>query len=1080
MVWGQTIGVDSMAYFMREGFYSRAIFEGEKNLKNLARNQKPGGLELANALCELGIAQSRGGKPKEAEDNLSQSAQLLKKAGNGRQLEMARVLWAQSYLFRIMGKAQEAEKTIRKSLEIRKKNLGPGHALVAESVQQLGVIEWDLGHYEEAEQLFFQALEMRNRAFGNEAPEVSETCFTLGFLYWEMDKFSDAERYFNQSLSIRKAKLQPFHPDLGTTYNNLGLLYWSQGQDEKALPFFLKAYDILKQALGMEHPRVAGICQNLGILHQGMGNYTRAEPFFWQALEIQKSVFGEENPDVGRYYNNLGVFFKDKGDFVQSEEYYLKALEIQIKTMGENHVDVARTYSNLGIVSEATGNFSKAENYHLKALQARIKVQGELHSDVAESYQNLGNIYRQVRDFKKSTQYLYKTMEIKKKLLGDAHPDLAGIYQGLGLLSMDFGGFMKAEGYFRKALEIRKLSLNSHHPEMAQTQFLIGRLQRKTRNYPAAQRSLTDALEIRQKTLGSQHFHTGETWFELGLLFWEVENMARAGGCFEKAASNFLFQIQRNFQALSDREKENFVEKLSPMLETIKAYYVKNQDIDKSMAGLLFNLQIQTKAILLSSSKKWKQSIRNSTDTGLVAKFEQWENWHNRLARLISSTDSSDIAETKGLLERVEGLEKELYRKSDFFQFLAEDRHVNWSTIQKKIKQGEAVIEMVRLPKFGISHILVDTTDPEKISYPQFGLTDTAQYAVLVLNQGLEQPSCFLMPGGNQFEEKHFAYYKNTLLNQLEDKLSYNWFWGGLSKILPPAVKKVYFSPDGIYNRLSLQVLQNPKSKKYLFEETNIELLSQSKDLLEGRETISGNQSALVVASPDFNWQGSPTPKPMRNSSFSSKKKGEEMLAELPGTKSEALKIREILQNAGWQTDLAIGPLATEEQIKSVNNPGILHIATHAYFNSQNIENQIPMVNSGLYLAGANRTLNGEGTGTKEDGILNAYEAMNLHLDNTNLVVLSACETGLGDVRNGEGAYGLQRAILLAGAQTVIMSLWKVDDESTQELMVSFYKHWLSGKKVSKHQALEMARADLKSRKFKPYDWGAFVIIGRE
>ena len=205
-----------------------------------------------------------------------------------------------------------------------------------------------------------------------------------------------------------------------------------------------------------------------------------------------------------------------------------------------------------------------------------------------------------------------------------------------------------------------------------------------------------------------------------------------------------------------------------------------------------------------------------------------------------------------------------------------------------------------------------------------------------------------------------------------------------------------------------------------------------------------------------------------------------------------------MLKQQGFQVSTFVGDDCLEEAVKAVKSPRILHIATHGYFAAdvkpdltranetflgmqRRMVAENPLLRSGLFFAGAERTLNGQRKPGEvaENGILTAYEALNLDLTNTELVVLSACETGLGQIQNGEGVYGLQRAFRMAGARSVLMSLWKVDDQATQILMENFYKNWLV-EGLTKHQALKKAQQTVRNTPGKeaPSFWAAFVLIG--
>jgi CHAT domain-containing protein len=250
-------------------------------------------------------------------------------------------------------------------------------------------------------------------------------------------------------------------------------------------------------------------------------------------------------------------------------------------------------------------------------------------------------------------------------------------------------------------------------------------------------------------------------------------------------------------------------------------------------------------------------------------------------------------------------------------------------------------------------------------------------------------------------------------------------------------------------------------------------IIGNTRDLidLKARKAAATKKDAFLLGFPDYGTSDVPP---------------------LPGTKVELEGVSKVLKAAGYQVTQVLERNATENNLKKLKSPALLHIATHGYFlkdvdessgsvfgvNAENASNN-PLLRSGLILAGAGKAIEGTGSAdmtSNDNGILTAYEAMNLNLEGTGLVILSACETGLGDVKSGEGVYGLQRAFLVAGADALIMSLWKVDDEATQLLMTSFYTNWI--KLNNKQRAFKQAQLQLMAKYKEPYYWGAFVMMG--
>jgi CHAT domain-containing protein len=446
-----------------------------------------------------------------------------------------------------------------------------------------------------------------------------------------------------------------------------------------------------------------------------------------------------------------------------------------------------------------------------------------------------------------------------------------------------------------------------------------------------------------------------------------------------------------------------------------------------------------------------------------------------------------------------ESLEKELVQKSEAFATLKDKRVYSWKDVQAQLKPGEAAVEMVRVRKKGVEKVFTDSSGSGKLTFQLLGLSDTVWYVACILKPGMHSPEMVFLKNGNELEGKGIRFYNIGIRKMMADDQSYNQFWKPINEKLGPDVKRVYFSPDGIYNSLNLNTLKNAGTGQFLLEEKDMITVTSTRDIVANTNGKHNENYACLVGYPEFN-----ADKTRRAKEISRERKAPEVwynpevirsdaFAELPSTKTEVENISVIMNSKGWTVENLLGEKALEDRVKEVELPRVLHIATHGYFQPDTSKNQNPLTHSGLLLSGANKTLAGEKSDDTDDGILTAFEAMNLNLDNTDLVVLSACETGLGEIKNGEGVYGLQRAFKVAGAKSIIMSLWKVSDLATQQLMVSFYKHWLSppapegGANTTLpleaggpglRAAFLKAQKELKAKYPDPYYWGAFVMLG--
>jgi len=424
--------------------------------------------------------------------------------------------------------------------------------------------------------------------------------------------------------------------------------------------------------------------------------------------------------------------------------------------------------------------------------------------------------------------------------------------------------------------------------------------------------------------------------------------------------------------------------------------------------------------------------------------------------------------DVKQLVKEIERLEKALTNQSSLFVENTVDEVITWKDVKSVLQPNEAAAEIIRYRHF---------TDH---------FTDSVVYAALVVTPKTSgAPTMVGLPHGNDLEGKFMKYYRSCIEYKLEDKFSFENYWRPIDQVIPEG-SKVYLSGEGAYSQINLEAVLNDNGE-YVLDRNNIALVSNTKEVVSERRKAAKGET--VVSSGKIVLLGNPVYyKNLKEEDFN--KVNNRAVTQLPGTQAEVNAINTTLLSNDVSTDIYINKQATEEVVEKLSSPKVLHVATHGYFlpdEQAETDSDLAkekatnnsLLRSGILLTNAGDLLSSNNVYefNKEDGVLTAYEAMQLRLDDTELVVLSACETARGDVKVGDGVYGLQRAFLVAGADAIIMSLFKVDDEATKKLMTYFYQNW-EVKGMDKRQAFIEAKKTLRKEFKDPIYWGAFIMIG--
>lgn len=774
-----------------------------------------------------------------------------------------------------------------------------------------------------------------------------------------------------------------------------------------------------------------------------------------------------------------GKSFQKLAKYAEAEKAYSESVKLfSIHSPGSS--GLANAHNTFATFYITLGNYGAAE----KLYNQLIKESHESSPLYTTFLENLASIYQLTLRYQEASELLEKAKVINEKELGAFHPDFAITLQNLGALYRKTDELEKAKQCYEQALAIDKRVFGTEHLSYANKLSNLGVVYQELDQLEEAERLLEEALAIRERKLGKLHPDYAFSVYNLAVLKQRRGKLTEAAPLFSTASTIYLKQIKEVFPSLSEQEKTAFYNRIKPAINAYQDFAIEYAAQNPSIIGELYTFRLATKALLLTSTAKLRQTILNSNNPGLIGKYQRWNTTKEELAKLYALS-LDELKDKQNLVAQLEqeanSLEKELSLQSEAFSDQVVLKEPTWLDIRSQLKDGEAAIEMLRM----------------KLNIKQ----DSIIYALMVITPQSLNPALVVLKDGKLLEGKEFKAYINSIKFRVNNDRSFNTYWKPLESELAQA-HTVYLSADGIYNKINLSTLHNPSSGKFLLEEIRIRMLSNTKELLQQKKPKPLEKAATLVGFPNYKYSdtGNAIDYQAIAEAVAQESKDDFGLtrggiAPLPGTKTEVENIGRYLTEENWQVSTLLQNEALEDNLKKLDNPPVLHIATHGFF----IENQDtesdwvysteikdsknnPLLRSGLLLAGAEASIaetlqNRHHETTREDGVLTAFEAMNLRLDNTELVVLSACETGSGEVSNGEGVYGLQRSFMVAGAQNLLMSLWKVNDQATQALMSKFYKNWLIN--PDKHQALQAAQLELMKEYQEPYFWGAFILIGK-
>ncbi len=949
-----------------------------------------------------------------------------------------------------------------------------------------------LVRFDSAVHYFKQSVEIIRRYRGKQSEEYVAAISGMAALYHDMGYFVEADIFYQEALKAQESLVGNQNNTYANILNNYALTCQEQGNFKQANQLLQRSLNIKKALLGTDHPEYVLALTNVGIAHLEAARYEQARPLLEQVLATNVEQWGAQHPSVITSYVNLSRLASAQGAYPEAETMLQKAIKVAETYYGRDHPQFAKTQIEIANLYLVLGNYNAAKPLLIKSKEIIETRYGRYHPEHATVTQNLATLYEGISQTDTAEQLYREALAIDLQTLGKQHPSYAITLNNLASLYQNRGDYAQAEPLLEESLAISEAMFGPEHPAYTTTLLNLGLLYQSTDRDEQALRYLHRVVDTRKKTLGPQHPDYAYGLYSLAVLHHKMDQSDQAEPVFQEAIRLYEYQIREYFPALSEKEKSAFYRRIEPVIHAFRDYVVvratDTQTDDTTRASLLaelYDLQLLSKAILLNASSKIRKAIYTSDDEALIEQYQQWISSKETLARLYALPQNEwkkQQDRATFLEERTNELEKSLSLGSAAFASELESQRLSWRDVQQQLLPNEAAVEIIRIEK-----------SDSLLFYVALSVTATS-----------EAPAMAVLPDGFAMENKNYYYYQNAVGFRIPDELSYQLYWQPIKAILPSGTNTVYVAPDGVYNKISLNSLLNPSSGQYLIEESNLRLLSSTRDLVKKFETTE-SQTAYLIGYPNYRLSLRDSTKAPYNDTRSDTTLVASLdttplslfpavLSALPGTEREIDYLADLLKQYRWTATTYLKDDAKEEVVKQMESPRLLHVATHGYFMSdlltdanqasygvhlQNIAAN-PLLRSGLLFAGAERSIHEQRSPTnwqREDGILTAYEALNLNLNGTELVVLSACETGLGEIKNGEGVYGLQRAFLIAGAHSVAMSLWNVNDRATAKLMQLFYQKWLGGQ--DKFSALRSAQLAMLEEQSSPYYWGAFVMIGR-
>jgi CHAT domain-containing protein/Tfp pilus assembly protein PilF len=1039
--------------------------------------------EVARALHDLGLVYTTLGRSREAIEIYARALSLLESALGTAHPGITSTLVSLGNLYRSSGDLERARPLLERALAIREDAFGSNDLRVAHVLNNLGELHLASGDLDAAEPLFRRCAAIRSEISGDAHPSVAIPLSNLSAVHGARGGFENAAKHLQRALLIWEPARGPAHPSTIEMRNLLAGLRHSEGKYQLAESLLDRSLEAQQNAPA--GPLLSDTLNRLAGVYIATGRYALAEPLLHRSLRIQQATSGPESRDAALILNNMGEIHRLSGRYPEAERWYEQALEISKKDAANGSVVTAHALNGLGMTANVQGDRKRATELMLQSLEIFESIHGPEHPDVAAALVNLFGVYYAQGELDRAEKAVLRSLAILEQEGLARDPRTSAALANLAIIARSRGDSSRAKELLARSLSMLE-GVDGADPRhvVAVLNNLAG-LEREIGGdpEPLLRRSLALIEGI------SEHVHpmASRVLTNLTMVRWLKGDLNDAATLASRTLEVDDRLLALLLPALPEELARGYMHQVRAQSSWALSLLAEHPS-DAELLRATFAAVLRRKGRVLDEAARATSRLRRDPTPESQKLLDDLFEKRTQLANLVLSGSRDEP------LENHQRLVAQLWEEADEAERLAHKaagatsagRPISIDDVQRGIPDDAALIELV-----AYRHARPSLDDEQWGSERLAAFVLRRQGAPKWVDLGEAAPV------SDAVAEFRDALRPGVLSLARPHRAGAELFEAVVAPIRPhlEGVTQLLIAPDGELQLVPFAALRTP-SNRYLIEEFTLTYLTSGRDLLDLGKGSEGVGKALVIGAPDYDAR---PPKRLAAApngvlALRSSDLGDVRWEALPATKEEARALAKLLGVAP-----VTGSSAREEVLKQAIRPSVLHIATHGFFLPDLPQppakvrgtsgrmvgigttspvpppptDEHPMLRSGLALAGANRR-----DDRSEDGILTAFEMASLDLTGTELVVLSACDTGIGTVANGEVVFGLRRAIVLAGARSQVTTLWKVDDATTGWFMKSFYERL--GRGTGRSQALREVQLSLieDPDRRHPFFWASFIPVG--